>query len=115
MAGWSTTRRKPGGPPMANPRYRKLAGDLRAMPGRLIAMVLALSISLSGVGAALGARTVLHRAIATGYLSSHPADATIELAGDIDAALVAAVRGRPGIPHAEARDAVVARFAAAPP
>src|SRR5512138_2206267 len=78
----STTHRKPGGSPMVSPRYRKLAGDLRAMPGRVIAMVLALAVSLSGVGAALGARTVLRRTIATSYLSSHPADATIELAGD---------------------------------
>src|SRR5262245_30065843 len=99
---------------MASPRYRKLAGDLRAMPGRLIAMVLALSLSLTGVGAALGARTVLRRTIATSYLSSRPADATIELAGDADAALVAAVRARPDIADAEARDAVIARFAAAP-
>jgi putative ABC transport system permease protein len=99
---------------MVSSRYRKLAGDLRAMPGRLIAMILALSVSLSGVGAALGARTVLRRTIATSYLSSRPADATIELAGDADAALVAAVRARPDIADAEARDAVIARFAAAP-
>jgi putative ABC transport system permease protein len=99
---------------MADPRWRKLAGDLRAMPGRLIAMVLALSVSLSGVGAALGARTVLRREIAASYLGSHPADATIELADDAGAELVAAVRARPGVADAEARDAVIARFAAAP-
>jgi putative ABC transport system permease protein len=98
----------------ASPRWRKLAGDLRAMRGRLIAMVVALAVSLIGVGAALGARTVLRRAIAASYLSSHPADATIELVGDADAAVVAAVRGRPGIADAEARDAVIARIAAAP-
>ena len=33
---------------MASLRWRKLAGDLRAMPGRLVAMVLALAISLVG-------------------------------------------------------------------
>jgi putative ABC transport system permease protein len=94
---------------MASVRWRKLSGDLRAMPGRVVAMVLALAVSLVGFGSVLGARTVLRREIAASYLSSHPADATIELAGDIDRAVLAEVRARPDVADAEARDAIMAR------
>jgi putative ABC transport system permease protein len=99
---------------MASLRWRKLAGDLRAMPGRVVAMVLALAISLIGFGAVLGARTVLRREISASYLASHPADATLELAGDVDAATVAAVRARPGIGIAEARGTIVVRATPGP-
>src|SRR3954469_11923012 len=91
---------------MAKPRWQKLRGDLRGMRGRLVVMVLAFAVSLVGFGTVLGARTVLHREIAASYLSSHPADATIELAGDIDGALLAELRPRPDIADAEPRDSV---------
>src|SRR5512132_815667 len=97
---------------MVSARWRKLAGDLGAMPGRVALMVAALTVSLVGFGSVLGARAVLVREIATSYLSSHPADATIELAGDVDAAVLAAVRARPEVAEAEARDAVIARVVA---
>ena len=94
---------------LASPRWRKLRGDLRAMRGRMVAMVLALSISLIGVGTVLGARTVLRREIAASYLGTRPADATLELVDDVDAAMLAAVRARPEVAAAEARDSVIAR------
>lgn len=101
---------------MASPRWRKLRGDLGAMRGRVVMMVVALAVSLVGFGSVLGARAVLRREIAASYLSSHPADATLELAGDVDAAVLAAVRARHEIAQAEARDAVLARVeVGAPP
>ncbi|HEY0480649.1 MAG TPA: FtsX-like permease family protein [Kofleriaceae bacterium] len=95
---------------MASARWRKLRGDLGAMPGRVAAMIVALAVSLVGFGSVLGARTVLRREIAASYLSSHPADATIELDGDVDRAVVAQVRARPEVAEAEARGAVMARI-----
>ncbi|HEY6173840.1 MAG TPA: hypothetical protein VIX73_05315, partial [Kofleriaceae bacterium] len=77
---------------MASIRWRKLAGDLRAMRGRLVVMVVALSVSLVGFGSVLGARAVLRREITASYLSSRPADATFELIDDIDRATLDAVR-----------------------
>ena len=96
---------------MASPRWRKLAGDLRAMRGRLVLMVLALAVSLVGFGTVLGARTVLRREIAASYLASRPADATFELADDIDRATLDAVRARPDVADAEPRGTLTARVA----
>jgi putative ABC transport system permease protein len=100
---------------MASPRWRKLRGDLAAMPGRLIAMVIALAVSLVGFGAVLGARTVLRREIAVSYLASHPADATLVLDGDVDRTLLAELRARPEIADADAREVVQARIAPGEP
>jgi putative ABC transport system permease protein len=85
------------------------------MRGRVVMMVLALAVSLTAFGAVLGARTVLRREIVTSYLSSHPADATIELDGDVDRALLAAVRARSDVAEADARQVVMARVRLAAP
>jgi putative ABC transport system permease protein len=100
---------------VGSPRWRKLRGDLRAMRGRVALMVLALAVSLTGFGTVLGARTVLRRQISPRYLSTHPADATLELAGDVDPQLLAAVRARPGIAEADARHVLMARVRPAMP
>lgn len=89
--------------------WRKLRGDVRAARGRIALLIGALAVSLTGFGGVLGARAVLERAISASYLASHPADATIELAGDVDDALLAAVRARPEIAAAAAREALQVR------
>lgn len=96
------------GPAIA-PRWLKLVRDVRAEPGRIALMVAAVALSLAALGAVLGARAILTREIAAAYLGTRPADATLELAGDVDASTVAAVRALPGVAEAEARDVVVAR------
>ncbi len=94
---------------MASPRWTKLLRDVRAERGRLALMVVAIAASLAGVGAVLGAYSVLTREIAVNYLGTRPAAATLELPSGVDAALVAAVRRLPGIADAEAREVIVAR------
>jgi putative ABC transport system permease protein len=92
-----------------SPRWRKLAGDVRAMRWRLVLIVLALALSLTAVGTVLGARAVLRREIRSSYMSTHPAEATLELPGGVDAELLAEIRARPEIAEADSRDALVAR------
>jgi len=100
---------------VVSPRWRKLRGDLRAMKGRLALMVIALALSVSGFGTVLGARTVLRREITTSYLSSRPADATLELGGDVTASLLAEVRARADIADADAREVLMARVRSTAP
>ena len=100
---------------MASLGWRKLRGDLAAARGRVALMVGALAVSLIALGTVLGARTVLVRGIAASYLSSHPADATLELPGGIDGALLAEVRARPEVEAADAREVVMARVATGRP
>ncbi|MEO7731163.1 MAG: hypothetical protein ABIY55_09345, partial [Kofleriaceae bacterium] len=88
---------------MASVRWRKLRGDLRAAGGRVALMVLALALSLIGFGTVLGARTVLQREIAASYLGGRPADATIELPGGVQPALLAELRAHPELEAVAAR------------
>ncbi|MEO8698443.1 MAG: FtsX-like permease family protein [Kofleriaceae bacterium] len=90
-------------------RWRKLARDLRVAWGRIIVMQLALAVALAGVGIALGARAVLGREIAASYLATRPAEATLELAGPVEAAVLAEVRARPEVAAADARQMLQAR------
>jgi putative ABC transport system permease protein len=94
---------------VVSPRWRKLRGDLRAAWGRILLMQLAIAISLAGVGTVLGARAVLGREIVTSYLATSPADATLELAGGIDDALLGEVRALPDVAEADKRQMVRAR------
>ncbi|MEJ7596451.1 MAG: FtsX-like permease family protein [Kofleriaceae bacterium] len=95
---------------MSRPRWRKLRGDLRAAWGRVLAMQLAIVVALAGVGTVLAARAVLEREIDASYRAVHPADATIDIAGDVDDALLAAVRARPEVADADRRQMVRARI-----
>ena len=94
---------------MVSVRWRKLRGDLRAAAGRLVLMQIAVALSLAGVGTVLGARAVLGREIAASYLATSPADATLDLAGGIDPALLANLRTRPELAAVDAREMVHAR------
>ena len=97
---------------MASPRWKKLRGDLRATWGRVLAMQLAIALALAAVGTVLGARAVLGREMEASYAATRPADATLELAGDVDDATLAAVRARPEIAEADRRQMVRARVRA---
>src|SRR3569833_2147160 len=100
--------------PVASPRWRKLRGDLRATWDRLVTMQLVIALALAAVGTALGARAVLGREIRASYAATHPADATFELDGDVDDALLAAVRAQPQIAEVDRREMVRARVRLAP-
>src|SRR5690349_4686516 len=93
---------------MNSPRWRKLIRDLQLARGRMTMMVIAIAISIFGVGAILGAYTILRREMDKNYLGTNPASAFIEL-DRVDDALVQAVRERPGISDAEGTSWVSAR------
>ncbi len=77
---------------MASPRWMKLLRDARAERGRLALMIAAVAMSVTGIGAVLGARAVLTREIAANYLGTQPAHAALELEGGVDGRLLADVR-----------------------
>ena len=94
---------------MSSPRWRKLLRDLSMEKGRALLMVTGVAVSLIGVGTMLGAYAILTREMSRNYAATHPASATLELAGAVSPALVAEVRLRPEIADAEARATVLAR------
>lgn len=94
---------------LSRPRVGKLLGDIRAERGRILLMVVAIAVSLAAVGTILGARAVLSREIATNYLGTRPADATLEMSVGISSELLRSVRDRPAIADAEAREIVLSR------
>lgn len=99
---------------MIGVRWRKLGRDLRAAWGRVLIMQLAIAVALTGVGVTLGTRAVLQREIRASYLGTEPADATLELRGPVDDAVLAAVRARPEIAAADRRQMIRARVRARP-
>ncbi len=93
---------------MNSPRWKKLLRDLQAARGRMAMMVVAIAVSIFGVGTILSAYTILTREISRNYLGTNPATAFLEV-DPVDDALVEAVRQRPHISDAEAGSWVVAR------
>ncbi|MBI5351997.1 MAG: FtsX-like permease family protein [Chloroflexi bacterium] len=93
---------------MNSPRWKKMLRDLQAARGRMAMMVIAMAVSIFGVGMILSAYTILSREMSRNYLGTNPASAFIEL-DRVDAALVEAVSQRPGISEAEAGSWVTAR------
>ena len=98
---------------MVSPRWKKLWRDLQAARGRMMMMVIAIAVSIFGVGTILGAYTILTREISRNYLGTNPASAFLEL-DQVDDAVVQAVRQRPDIQDAEATSWVVARVEVKP-
>jgi len=95
---------------MNSPRWKKIIRDLQAARGRMAMMVIAIAVSIFGVGMILSAYTILSREMSRNYLGTNPASAFIELDRVDDAlALARAVSQRPGISEAEAGSWVVAR------
>jgi putative ABC transport system permease protein len=93
---------------MKSPRWKKLIRDLQAARGRMTMMVVAIAVSIFGVGTILSAYTILNREVGQNYLGTNPASAFIEL-DRVDEALIQAVRQQPNIADAEATSWVVAR------
>src|SRR5262245_21949260 len=100
---------RPGRTPMVSHRWLKLARDLRTQGGRVLLLIVAVAVSLTGIGAVLGAYAILMRELPRNYPATKPASATLDLDADVSQSLVDAVRARPGIAEAEARGLVRAR------
>ncbi|MEK6753505.1 MAG: FtsX-like permease family protein [Chloroflexota bacterium] len=98
---------------MNSPRWKKILRDLQAARGRMAMMVIAIAVSIFGVGMILSAYTILSREMSANYLGTNPASAFIEL-DRVDEALVKAVSERPGISEAEATSWVGARAEVSP-
>jgi putative ABC transport system permease protein len=94
---------------MTRTRNVKLVRDLWVARGRVAVMVLAIAVALTGVAALLVGRAVIIREAAAAYTATNPAAATLDVEGGVDAALLAAVRARPGIADATARQSVTTR------
>ncbi len=96
-----------------SPRWRKLLGDLRSSKGRVIMMVMALTVGIFGVGTILNAYSILTREMSRNYLGTNPASATLEL-NPVDSTLLSKVldqvRKRPEIAAAEISGMVTARL-----
>ncbi len=91
-----------------NPLWKKLWSDLCTDRRRLVLTILALALSLAGLGTMLDVYAVLFREIARNYRETMPASATIEI-DDVSPGLVAEVNGLPGLDQVERRRAVNAR------
>lgn len=98
---------------MVSPRWKKLWRDLQVARGRMIMMVVAIAVSIFGVGTILTAYTILTREISRNYLGTNPASAFLEL-DKVDDPLVQAVRRQPNIAQAEATSWVTARVEVKP-
>jgi len=90
-------------------RWRKVWRDVMAEKGRMLLMIVALAVSLAGVGAVLGAYTILKREMALNYLGTHPASAVLDVASPLNSSIVEEVRRLPGVADAQAGDVVHAR------
>lgn len=94
---------------MIAPRWRKLWRDARLERGRVLLMIVAVWVSVTGLGVVLGARAILSREMPASYLETRPASATLELPGGVSRELVEEVRRRADVAEAEAGDVVLAR------
>lgn len=98
---------------MLRPRWKKVLGDMRSTSGRIVIMVIAIAVGISGVGTILTSYTILTREISRNYLSTNPASVQIEV-DKADSSLARAVKLRPGIADAEPSSAIVARIEKSP-
>jgi putative ABC transport system permease protein len=95
---------------MLSPRSIKLLRDAKTERGRLALMSLAVVVSLSALGAMLGAWAILEREITRSYTSTRPAHATLELTEGVDEAALAQARRHPLVAEADAREVTLSRI-----
>src|SRR5712692_2857602 len=116
--GSRRSRPPPHGPPperaMGKVARRKVLRDLWLARGRTAVLVFAMAISLTAVGAVLGAYGILVREMPRSFLSSNPASATLVVHEGVESGLLQQIRQRPGIADAERRGMVFARVEVAP-
>jgi putative ABC transport system permease protein len=96
------------------PRFRKLLRDVWTERGRVAVMIVAVAVSVMGIGAVLGSFSILGREMPRNYLGTRPASAALELTTDVDAELLAEVRRRPDVAEADAGEIVLARAKVGP-
>ncbi len=86
-----------------NMTFRKVIGDLRANPGRIVLVIFALIIGLWGVGSILVSYTILSRDLNENFVRTNPLHAAIT-SRDFNRLDLEALRNRPEIEKAEFRD-----------
>ena len=96
-----------------NMRYRKIIGDLRINPGRIILVVFALVIGLWGVGSILVSYAILSRDLNENFARTEPLHAAIT-SKDFDRLDLSTLRSRPEIEKAEFRDFATLRIETRP-
>lgn len=84
-------------------RYIKIIRDIASDYARSLTLVLAIAVGVVGVGSILGGYAVISREMTANYTGTTPAEATIELEGEISRALVDSVRAMPNIRLADRR------------
>jgi putative ABC transport system permease protein len=90
-------------------RFRKVIGDLRINPGRIILVILALVAGLWGVGSILVSYTILSRDLNENFVTTNPLHAAMT-SKDFNRLDLAALRSRPEIEKAEFRDFATLRI-----
>lgn len=83
-----------------SPRWSKLIGDFDAIRGRLLMVIIAMTIGMICSIAITSAFTVLNREIQSVYMHTNPASGILDI-GAVDDALVARVNAMDGIAGAE--------------
>ena len=86
-----------------NMKFRKVIGDLRVNPGRILLVIFALIIGLWGVGSILVSYTILIRDLNENFIRTNPPHAAIT-SKDFNRLDMAVLRSRPEIEKAEFRD-----------
>jgi putative ABC transport system permease protein len=92
-----------------NIKFRKVIGDLRINPGRIILVIFALIIGLWGVGSILVSYTILSRDLNENFIRTNPLHAAIT-SKDFNRLDLTALRNRPEIEKAEFRDFATLRI-----
>ncbi|MBI5099544.1 MAG: ABC transporter permease [Nitrospirae bacterium] len=92
-----------------NMKFRKVIGDLRINPGRIILVIVALIIGLCGVGSILVSYTILSRDLNENFVRTNPLHAVIT-SRDFNRLDLAVLRSRPEIEKAEFRDFATLRI-----
>jgi len=98
---------------MFSPRWKKILRDLQAARGRMAMVVIAIAVSIFGVGTILSSYTILTREVSRNYLGTNPASAYIEL-DRVDDSLVEAVKAQPNIVDAQTGSWVLSRVEMSP-
>lgn len=94
---------------MFSPRWQKLLRDISLAKGRTAMMIVAITVSVFGIGSVLGAYAILTREVSRNYLGTNPASATLELDKAPDDEVLSAVRQMRGIADAQMRASIMAR------
>jgi putative ABC transport system permease protein len=92
-----------------NMKLRKVTGDLRVNPGRIILVIFALIIGLWGVGSILVSYTILSRDLNENFVRTNPLHVAMT-STDFDRLDLAGLRSRPEIEAAEFRDFATLRI-----